>query len=75
MKSLGSKCQHPAGTHEQIAGARTAEGVYKSRATAEYPTEMCQAIAGLIAPLCSPSQRHLLDLDAAQAYFSYSTTE
>ena len=68
MKSLGSKCQHPAGTHEQIAGARTAEGVYKSRATAEYPTEMCQAIAGLIAPLCSPSQRCLLDLDAAQAH-------
>ena len=40
----------------------------KGRATAEYPTEMCQAIAGLIAPLCSPSQRQLLDLDAAQTY-------
>ena len=68
MKSLGSQCPHPAGIHANIAGAKTAEGVCKSRATAEYPVEMCQVIAGFIAPLCSPSQRQLLDLDTVRTY-------
>ena len=38
-----------------------------SRATAEYPSEMCQAIAAIISPLCGPSQRQILDLTSAQA--------
>ena len=44
MKSLGTVCGHPPGTHEQIAGARNPDGSYKSRATAEYPSEMCSAM-------------------------------
>ena len=38
-----------------------------SRATAEYPSEMCQAIAAIISPLCFPSKRQILDLASAQA--------
>ena len=67
MKSLGAICSHPPGTHEKIAGVKHADGSYKSRDTAEYPAEMCQAIAGLIFPLCSPSQGQLLDAISAQA--------
>lgn len=67
MKSLGSICKHPPYTHEQIAGVRAADGSYMSRATAEYPSEMYQAIAAIISPLCSPSKRQILDLALAQA--------
>ena len=68
MKSLGTVCGHPPGTHEQIAGARNPDGSYKSRATAEYPSEMCSAIADIISPLCSPDSGRLLDLSSVQQY-------
>ncbi|CAL1130286.1 unnamed protein product [Cladocopium goreaui] len=39
---------------EPLLRARNPDGSYKSRATAEYPSEMCSAIADIISPLCSP---------------------
>ena len=68
MKSLGQVCGHPQGSHEQIAGARNPDGSYKSRNTAEYPMEMCNAIAELISPLCSPEHGQVLDLSSVQQH-------
>ena len=66
LKSLGSVCSHPKNFHEQISGVRYADGTFKSRETAEYPSQMCDAIAELISPLCVAETGHLLTLSTVQ---------
>ena len=66
MKSFGAIYSHPPGNHAKFHGVKHADGPYKSRDTAKYPAEMCQAIAGLMFPLCSPSQGPFLDADSVQ---------
>ena len=63
MSSLGTACDHPKNSHEIIAG-QTEDGTFRGRKTAEYPTDMCSAIAHLISPLCQ-SQAIIFDLDSA----------
>lgn len=65
MKSLAGKCQHPPGAHEHIAGVRLSDGSFKSRVTAEYPSEMCAAIAAIISPLMRSTSEQFLTLDLA----------
>ena len=75
MKSLGATCNHPPGSHEQIAGARNLDGSIKSRATAEYLTEMCDSIAALIYPLCSPSHGRILNLSSMNSLIPIKTLD
>ena len=57
LKALGSKCEHPRGTHQSIAGVIDEHGAFLSRATATYPAKLCEALASKIAPLLSKGQR------------------
>ena len=56
---MACSCPHPQGSHQQIAGVKTATGHYLSRATAEYPEALAQEFAQLIMPLISDQQREL----------------
>ena len=53
LQILGSKCDHPQGTHQQIAGIIDDTGHFLSRTTATYPPALCEAIASKISPLLS----------------------
>ena len=53
LSRLACSCDHPPGTHQQIAGVRTASGHYLSRDTAEYPPELASQFAQIILPLLS----------------------
>lgn len=50
---MACSCDHPTGTHQQIAGVKTSTGQYLSRATAEYPPELANQFAQLTLPLLS----------------------
>ena len=69
LKSLGSKCEHPRGTHQSIAGVIDERGAFLSRATATYPAKLCDALASKIAPLLSSGQR-VQNLHSAEAILS-----
>lgn len=53
LRSLGGVCNHPQGSHQNIAGVKSPEGVFISRETAKYPAALATAFASLIAPLLS----------------------
>ena len=65
MKSLAGKCSHAPGTHESVAGVRFSDGSFKSRITAEYPSEMCEALAKVISSLMQGSSGQIIDLQTA----------
>ena len=50
--SMSGKCNHPPGTHDEIAGVRLPDGSFKSRQTAEYPEQLCSTFATIVSPLC-----------------------
>ena len=50
LEQLACSCPHPAGTHQQIAGAVTSTGQFMSRQTAKYPEQLANAFARLIIP-------------------------
>ena len=57
LAKMACKCPHPSGSHQQIAGVRTATGHYLSRSTAEYPDQLAQQFAQIIMPLLSDKGR------------------
>lgn len=62
LSRLACSCNHPPGTHQQIAGVRTASGHYLSRDTAEDPPDLASQFAQIILPLLSSNG---IDLDLA----------
>ena len=56
---MACSCNHPWGSHQQIAGVRTSAGHYLSRDTAEYPPELANQCAQIILPLLSDQGREL----------------
>ncbi len=59
LSHLGCICDHPPGSHDNIAGVRAASREYISRQTAEYPEPLCQALSQYIAPVVSKSKLDL----------------
>ena len=55
LSNLGCTCDHPPGSHQNIAGVRASSGEFMSRQTAEYPEPLCQALSNYIAPVVSKS--------------------
>ena len=53
LQVLGSKCSHPPGSHQPIAGVVDEKGLFLSRNTATYPPDLCDALATHISPLLS----------------------
>ena len=51
--TVAKSCPHGFGVHQQITGVRMADGTFFSRLTAEYPQELANALATVIAPLVS----------------------
>lgn len=49
-QSPSHSCPHAFGEHQQITGVRLADGTFFSRLTAEYPEELADALATVIAP-------------------------
>ena len=45
LSDIAAVCQHPAGTHQPIAGVRDDHGIYLSRRSAAYPPQLAQAFA------------------------------
>ena len=70
LSHLGCICDHPPGSHENIAGVRASSGEYISRQTAEYPAPLCQALSQYIAPVVSKSN---LDMSLSEAEASLPT--
>ena len=66
LRSIGFKCNHPQGTHQSLQGTRTESGHFLSRETAEYPSDLCQAIAKIILPLLS-TNGFTLNVDSAMS--------
>ena len=60
---MACDCNHPAGSHQQIAGVRTSSGQYLSRSTAEYPIALAQQFAQIVLPLLSDQGRELTLVD------------
>ena len=59
LTKLACSCNHPLGSHQQIAGVRTATGQYLSRETAEYPPSLAYQFAQIISPLLSTNSLEL----------------
>lgn len=61
--TVAKSCPHGFGVHQQITGVRMADGTFFSRLTAEYPHELANALATVIAPLVSKGNT-VLSLDS-----------
>ena len=66
LRAIAFKCPHPQGTHQSLQGTRTESGHFLSRDTAEYPGDLCQAIAKIIIPLLSTNELNL-NVDSAMS--------
>ena len=66
LRSIGFKCNHPQGTHQSLQGTRTESGHFLSRETAEYSSDLCQAIAKVILSLLS-TNGFTLNVDSAMS--------
>ena len=64
LSRLASVCDHPAGTHESLAGKRDAHGVYLSRRSAEYPDLLAKQFASIISVFLTPTSSPLTWTDA-----------
>ena len=51
--SLAKTCSHAANSHRSIAGARSPDGAFLSKQSAEYPPMLASSIAEVLAPLIS----------------------
>ena len=60
--AVAKSCPHAFGVHQQITGVRMADGTFFSRLTAEYPQELANALATVIAPFVSKGDT-VLQLD------------
>ena len=63
LQQLGTTCTHPKGTHESISGTKHPDGSFKSRDTAQYPPDLCDAFARIVQHLFS---KHSVDLPCDQ---------
>ena len=57
LSSIASQCTHPRGSHQAQRG--WADGHWRSRQTAEYPPELCQAFASAIRHLVGGTSTEL----------------
>ena len=57
--AVAKSCPHDAHVHQQIAGVRMADGSFLSRITAEYPPDLAQALASIIAPYVTKGSMEL----------------
>ena len=53
LTALASKCDHPPGTHDDMADRKDESGQFISRLSATYPVSFCSAFAELVYPLLS----------------------
>ena len=53
LRTLGTTCPHPKGTHQSIIGTKHPDGSFKSRDTAQYPSDLCEAFAATVQRLFS----------------------
>ena len=60
--AVAKSCPHAFGVHQQITGVRLADGTFFSRLTAEYPQELADALATVIAPFVTKGNT-VLQLD------------
>ena len=51
LRPLECTCQHPPNSHVRLQGLRDESGAFVSRATAQYPSQLAQQFAILVAPL------------------------
>ena len=63
LRTLGTTCSHPKGTHQSIIGTRHPDGSFKSRDTAQYPSNICEAFAATVQNLFS---KHSVDAPCDQ---------
>ena len=61
--AVAKSCPHGFGVHQQITGVRMADGTFFSHLTAEYPQELADALATVIAPFVSKGDT-VLPLDS-----------
>ena len=54
LSEIAAVCDHPAGTHQSIAGVRDEHGIYLSRRSAAYPRPLAEAFAQKVSVLFSP---------------------
>eukprot|EP00435_Cladocopium_sp_Y103_P068322 s917_g31.t1 len=57
--TLGLSCTHGPGSHESVVGVRLPDGTFKSRLTAEYPSELALALARIILPFTTQEGRYV----------------
>eukprot|EP00435_Cladocopium_sp_Y103_P072443 s581_g40.t1 len=57
--ALGLSCIHGPGTHESVVGVRLPDGTFKSRLTAEYPSDLALALAKIIQPFTTLEGRYV----------------
>ena len=62
-RTVGQVCSHPKGADKSVIGTKHADGSFKSRDTAQYPTPLCDAFAKIVHHLFS---KRSLDLTCAQ---------
>ena len=48
LRTLGTTCSHPKGTHQSIIGTEHPDGSFRSRDTAQYPFDLCDAFAAIV---------------------------
>ena len=53
LTPMGGRCQHPDGSHQQIAGHTNQAGDFLSRDTACYPEPLADRFASIVSPLMS----------------------
>ena len=55
LAAMAVVCEHPAGSHQSIAGVKDSHGIYLSRRSAAYPAKLANQFAQIISVLLSPS--------------------
>ena len=63
LRPLGTTCSHPKGTHQSIIGTKHPDGSFRSRDTAQYPSDLCDAFAVIVHHLFS---KHSVDAPCDQ---------
>ena len=66
--AVAKSCPHGFGVHQQITGVRMADGTFFSRLTSEYPQELADALATVIAPFVSHSGLKMEGVCRARRY-------
>ena len=64
LQVLGCVCEHDRNSHENIMGKKDASGRYVSRLTAEYPSQLADSFANIVAALIDSNNT---DLSFSQA--------